>query len=99
MHSLDQAHLPLGVDAGVRAAGPLHMSPAAQHGGRRVTEHPLNRPETRLNLPAVVVRAVVGDHQLDPPPDRLRIRFIRDRHLPYPALQREAQCTSAFLSS
>ena len=78
---VDQAHLPPGVDAGIGPAGPLDMGRAPQHLGRRPAEHPLDRPKPRLNLPAVVVGAVIGDHQLDLAPAGLGGRFIRDSHV------------------
>jgi len=75
---IDHGHLPPGVDAGIRAAGSLHVGRTAQDRGRRGAEHPLHGRQPRLNLPAVVVRTIVGDHQLDPTPRRPGRRW-RDR--------------------
>ena len=75
MCCVDDTHLPSRVNSRIRAAGSLHVGRLLQQGSGRITERPLDRPEPRLDLPAVVVGAVVGYDQLDLAPDRHGVRL------------------------
>ena len=65
MCCVDDAHLPPRVDSRIRAAGSLHVGSLAQQRSGRVTERSLDGLEAWLDLPAMVVSAIVGNYELD----------------------------------
>ncbi len=60
---LKRRHLPERVDAGVGTSRRVHARRMAEHGRERRLQHPLQGAGVRLQLPAVVVGAVVLEQQ------------------------------------
>ncbi len=96
---LEQTHLPPCMDAGIRPAGPLHVGRAAQQRGSRLTERALDRAQARLNLPAVILRAVVRQHELDLTPERPGRRRIRNGHLQEQRTEAASASATDYLTS
>ena len=63
--NLDMRHHAERMHTGVRAAGPVHARPAGKEFGQGFLDLLLHAQADLLHLPALVVRAVVGDGQFE----------------------------------
>jgi|ERR1051326_1997431 hypothetical protein len=71
-NGVNVGNLTMGVNAGVRAAGPKDIHLVVEQLLKSFLKVPLNGSEIRLNLPSVKACAVIGNSQLEVAhPDRL----------------------------